>query len=79
MPPVSQLSPPSPPRVPCLLLFACIVTPHSLDYIKCGKLEKFPKKFTVGIFGSILDADKGSDIVHSFLKLILLESQLSKV
>ena len=30
VPPVSQLSPPSPPRVPCLLLFACIVTPHSL-------------------------------------------------
>lgn len=45
-----------------------IVTPHSLDYIKCGTLKKIPKKFTVGIFGSILDSDKGCDVVHSFLK-----------
>ena len=45
-----------------------IVTPHSLDYIKFGSLTKLPKKFTVGIFGSILDSDKGCDVVHSFLK-----------
>ena len=44
-----------------------IVTPHSLDYIKCGKLKKLPEKFTVGIFGIIRDADKGCNVVRSFL------------
>ena len=44
------------------------VTPHSTDYIKCGKIDKFPDKFTVGIFGNIQDVDKGCDVVKSFLE-----------
>lgn len=44
------------------------VTPHSLDYIKCNKLESLPKKFTIGIFGMILGADKGSLVLKSFLE-----------
>lgn len=43
------------------------VTPHSLDYIKCGKLKSIPEKFSVGIFGNIQDFDKGSEVVKSFL------------
>ncbi len=45
-----------------------IVTPHSLDYIKCGKLKSIPKKIKIGIFGIIQDSDKGSDVVKAFLK-----------
>ena len=44
------------------------VTPHSTDYIKCGKVKKLSKKFTVGIFGIILGEDKGSEVVRSFLE-----------
>ena len=45
-----------------------IVTPHSLDYITCGKLSRVPEKFCVGIFGIIRGADKGSNVVKSFLE-----------
>ena len=44
------------------------VTPHSTDYIKCGKVQKLSDKFTVGIFGIIRGEDKGSEVVHSFLE-----------
>ena len=44
------------------------VIPHSLDYIKCGKISKIPSQFTIGIFGMILGADKGCNVVHSFLE-----------
>ena len=44
------------------------VTPHSLEYIKCGTLKSIPEKFTVGIFGMIQDFDKGSSVVKSFLE-----------
>lgn len=44
-----------------------VVTPHSLDYIKCGKLTSLPKKFCIGIFGIIRGADKGCEVVKSFL------------
>lgn len=45
-----------------------IVTPHSLDYISCKKLNSIPEKFCIGIFGLIKGADKGCNIIHSFLK-----------
>ena len=45
-----------------------IVTSHSLDYIKCGKLSSIPKDFCVGIFGMIRGADKGCNVVKSFLE-----------
>ena len=45
-----------------------IVKPHSLDYLTCGKIKKLPEKFTIGIFGVIRNADKGSNIVKSFLE-----------
>lgn len=44
------------------------VTPHSLDYIKCGKVDKLLQKFCVGIFGLIYGADKGCNIVKQFLE-----------
>lgn len=44
------------------------VIPHSLDYIKCGTISKLPSEFTIGIFGMILGADKGCNVVHSFLE-----------
>lgn len=44
------------------------VIPHSLDYIKCGTLKKLPSEFNIGIFGMILGADKGCNVVHSFLE-----------
>lgn len=44
------------------------VTPHSTDYIKCGKVQKLSDKFAVGIFGIILGEDKGSEVVRSFLE-----------
>ena len=44
-----------------------VVTPHSLDYIKCGKLASLPEKFCIGIFGIIRGADKGCEVVKSFL------------
>ena len=43
------------------------VTPHSLDYIKCGTIEKIPSKFCIGIFGLIYGADKGCNVVKNFL------------
>lgn len=45
-----------------------VVTPHSLDYIKCGKLHALPEEFTIGIFGIIRGADKGCNVVRSFLE-----------
>ncbi len=45
-----------------------LVIPHSLDYIKCNKLSSIPKNFCIGIFGIIRAADKGSDVVKSFLE-----------
>lgn len=45
-----------------------VVTPHALDYINCGKLKKIPSTFNIGIFGLIYGADKGCDVVHSFLE-----------
>ncbi len=61
------------------------VQPHSLEYIKCGKLKEIPSRFTVGIFGIIQEADKGSDVVKSFLKFsknkdydIYINGELSK-
>ena len=45
-----------------------IVTPHSLDYINCGKIKSLPEKFSVGIFGVIRGADKGCNVVKDFLE-----------
>ncbi len=45
-----------------------VVTPHSLDYINCNPLTKIPEKFCVGIFGLIKGADKGCNVVKSFLE-----------
>ena len=44
-----------------------IVTPHSLDYIKCENIKKLPSDFNIGIFGIIKGADKGCEVVRSFL------------
>ncbi|SFI52210.1 Glycosyltransferase involved in cell wall bisynthesis [Treponema bryantii] len=61
------------------------VVPHSLDYIKSGTLTKLPEKFTIGIFGMIRGADKGCNVVHSFLEYsknkdyqIYINGELSK-
>ena len=45
-----------------------IVVPHSLDYIKSGTISKLPSDFSIGIFGMILGADKGCNVIHSFLE-----------
>ena len=45
-----------------------VIIPHSLNYIKCGKITSIPKQFCIGIFGIIRGADKGCDIVKSFLE-----------
>lgn len=45
-----------------------VITPHSLGYISCGKLNCVPETFAIGIFGIIRGADKGCDIVRSFLE-----------
>ena len=45
-----------------------IVTPHSLDYISCKTLNTIPEKFCIGIFGLIKGADKGCNVIHSFLE-----------
>ena len=44
------------------------VTPHSLDYITCNKITTIPKEFNIGIFGIIRGADKGCDVIKSFLE-----------
>lgn len=43
------------------------VTPHSLDYIKCGKIKNIDNKLTVGIFGLIRGSDKGCYVLKDFL------------
>lgn len=43
------------------------VTPHSLDYINCGKIKNINKKLTIGIFGLIRASDKGCYILKDFL------------
>ena len=46
------------------------VTPHSLDYINCGKIKNINKKLTIGIFGLIRASDKGCYILKDFLNYI---------
>ncbi|MDD5929179.1 MAG: hypothetical protein PUC37_05170 [Spirochaetales bacterium] len=43
------------------------VTPHSLDYINCGKIKNINKKLTIGIFGLIRASDKGCYVLKDFL------------
>lgn len=45
-----------------------MVIPHSLDYIKCETIKKLPSEFNIGIFGMIKGADKGCEVVRSFLE-----------
>lgn len=45
-----------------------LLTPHSLNYLHCGKINLLSHNFTVGVFGSILGEDKGCKVVQSFLE-----------